>query len=216
VGDSIVAFWGPPFVDAEEHAMLACRAAHAQLLALDSLHRELPDITGLRRDAPAIDLCIGICTGEVVVGNIGSENTRSYTVIGDTVNLAARLERANRVYGTQILISESTAQAIGSELEMREIDTISVKGKTETTRVFEVMSIAGQVSEESAHLRGRYEEARRMYLAQEWDLAESAFRECLKIRPNDGPSRVLAERIQFLRRNPPGKDWNGIWQLRET
>src|SRR6266536_2350356 len=105
VGDSIVAFWGPPFVKTEEHAMLACRAAQAQLSALDNLRRELPDIMGLRRDAPAIDLCIGICTGEVVVGNIGSENTRSYTVIGDTVNLTARLERANRVYGTQILIA---------------------------------------------------------------------------------------------------------------
>jgi class 3 adenylate cyclase len=215
VGDSIVAFWGPPFVKPEEHAMLACRAANAQLLALDNLRRELPDITGLRRDAPAVDLCIGICTGEVVVGNIGSENTRSYTVIGDTVNLAARLERANRVYGTQILVSASTAQTIGSEFEMREIDTISVKGKTETTRIFEVISMAGQLSEESVCLRERYDEARRMYLAQEWDPAEKIVRECLKIRPNDGPSRVLAERIQFLRRNPPGKDWNGVWHLTE-
>jgi adenylate cyclase len=215
VGDSVVAFWGPPFVKSEEHAGLACRAAQAQVLALDKLRRELPDITGLRRDAPAVDLCIGICTGEVVVGNIGSENTRSYTVVGDTVNLAARLERANRVYGTRILVGESTVQAIGSEFEIREIDTISVKGKTETTRVFEVMSIAGQLSEESVRLRDRYDQARRMYLGQDWDRAETAFHECLRIRPNDGPSRVLLERIQFLRRNPPGKDWNGVWHLRE-
>jgi len=215
VGDSIVAFWGPPFVKPKEHATLACRAAQAQLVALDELRRELPDITGLRRDAPPVDLCIGICTGEVVVGNIGSENTRSYTVIGDTVNLAARLERANRVYGTRILVGESTAQAIGPEFEMREIDTISVKGKTETTRVFEVMSTAGQLSEESVRLRERYDQARRMYLDQDWDRAETTFRECLQIRPNDGPSRVLVERIQFLRRNPPGKDWNGVWHLRE-
>ena len=215
VGDSIVAFWGPPFVKSEEHAGLACRAAQAQLLALDKLRRELPDITGLRRDAPTVDLCIGICTGEVVVGNIGSENTRSYTVVGDTVNLAARLERANRVYGTRILVGESTVQAIGSEFEIREIDTISVKGKTETTRVFEVMSMAGQLSEESVRLRDRYDQARRMYLGQDWDRAETTFHECLQIRPNDGPSRVLLERIQFLRRNPPGKDWNGVWHLRE-
>jgi adenylate cyclase len=215
VGDSVVAFWGPPFVKSEEHAGLACRAAQAQLLALDKLRRELPDITGLRRDAPAVDLCVGICTGEVVVGNIGSENTRSYTVVGDTVNLAARLERANRVYGTRILVGESTVQAIGPEFEIREIDTISVKGKTETTRVFEVMSMAGQLSEESASLREHYDQARRMYLGQDWDRAETNFRECLQIRPNDGPSCVLLERIQFLRRNPPGKDWNGVWHLRE-
>jgi adenylate cyclase len=215
VGDSIVAFWGPPFVKSEEHAGLACRAAQAQLLALDKLRRELPDITGLRRDAPAVDLCVGICTGEVVVGNIGSETTRSYTVVGDTVNLAARLERANRVYGTRILIGESTVQAIGSEFEIREIDTISVKGKTETTRVFEVMSMAGQLSEQSVRLRDRYDQARRRYLGQDWDRAETAFHECLQIRPNDGPSSVLLQRIQFLRRNPPGKDWNGVWHLRE-
>jgi class 3 adenylate cyclase len=215
VGDSVMAFWGSPFVKPEEHAVLACRSAQAQLVALDALRRELPDITGLRRDLPAIDLCIGICTGEVVVGNIGSENTRSYTVIGDTVNLSARLERANRVYGTQILLGETTAQAIGSQFEMREIDIISVKGKTETTRVFELMAAAGRLSEELARLRERYEQAQRAYLAQEWDLAEATFRECLQIRPNDGPSLVFLERVQVLRRDPPRKDWNGVWQMAE-
>jgi len=215
IGDSIMAFWGQPFVKPEEHAVLACRAAQAQLAALDTLRRELPDITGLRRDAPVIDLGIGICTGEVVVGNIGSENTRSYTVIGDTANLAARLERANRVYGTQILLSESTARAIGSRFEMREIDTIFVKGKIETTRVFELMSAAGQLSGELVRLRERYDAARRSYLAQDWDMAEATFRECLEIRPKDGPSRVFVERVKALRRNPPGKDWNGVWQLVE-
>ena len=215
IGDSVMAFWGPPFVKPEEHAVLACRAAQAQLAALDTLRRELPDITGLRRDAPVIDLGIGICTGEVVVGNIGSENTRSYTVIGDTANLAARLETANRVYGTHILVAESTAQAVGSQFEMREIDTIFVKGKIETTRAFELMSAAGQLSEELVRLRERYDAARRSYLAQDWDTAEATFRECLQIRPNDGPSRVFLERFQALRLHPPGKNWNGVWQLVE-
>jgi len=215
IGDSVMAFWGQPFVKPEEHAVLACRAAQAQLAALDTLRRELPDITGLRRDAPSIDLGIGICTGEVVVGNIGSENTRSYTVIGDTANLAARLERANRVYGTHILVAESTAQAASSRFEMREIDVIFVKGKIETTRVFELMSAAGELSEELARLRERYDTARRSYLAQDWETAEATFRECLKIRPNDGSSRLFVERVQALRRNPPGKDWNGVWQLVE-
>jgi class 3 adenylate cyclase len=215
VGDSIMAFWGAPFVKAEEHAVLACRAAQAQLVALDTLRRELPEITGLRRDAPTVELRIGICTGEVVVGNIGSENTRSYTVIGDTVNLTARLERANRVYGTQILIGETTAQAIGQEFETREIDIISVKGKIETTRIFELLAAKGQLSGELERLRERYEQGRRAFVAQEWNLAETSFRECLQLRPNDGPSQVLMQRIEMLRRNPPGKDWNGAWQLVE-
>jgi adenylate cyclase len=215
IGDSVMAFWGQPFVKPEEHAVLACRAAQAQLAALDTLRRELPDITGLRRDAPFIDLGIGICTGEVVVGNIGSENTRSYTVIGDTANLAARLERANRVYGTQILLGESTARAIRSMFETREIDTIFVKGKIEITRVFELMSAAGQLTGELVRLRERYDAARQTYLAQDWDTAEATFRECLEIRPKDGPSRVFLERVQALRRNPPGKNWNGVWQLVE-
>jgi adenylate cyclase len=215
IGDSIMAFWGQPFVKPEEHAVLACRAAQAQLAALETLRRELPDLTGLRREVPEVDICIGICTGEVVVGNIGSENTRSYTVIGDTANLAARLERANRLYGTHVLIAESTAQAVGSQFEMREIDTIFVKGKIETTRVFELMAAAGQLSQELVRLRERYDTARRSYLAQDWDAAEATFRECLKIRPNDGPSRVFLERVQLLRRNAPGKDWNGVWQLVE-
>jgi len=166
IGDSVMAFWGPPFVKPDEHAVLACRAAQAQLAALDTLRQELPDITGLRRDAPVIDLGIGICTGEVVVGNIGSENTRSYTAIGDTANLAARLERANRVYGTHVLLAESTARAVSSRFEIREIDTIFVKGKIETTRVYELLSAAGELSEELVRLREKYDAARRSYLAR--------------------------------------------------
>lgn len=215
VGDSIMAFWGAPFVKQEEHAVSACRAAKAQLEALDTLRRELPEITGLRRDAPTVELRIGICTGEVVVGNIGSENTRSYTVIGDTVNLTARLERANRVYGTQILIAETTAQAVAQKFETREIDVISVKGKTESTRIFELLAPKGQLSGELECLRERYEQGRRAFLAQEWDLAEATFRECLQVLPNDGPSQVLIKRTQMLRQHPPGKDWNGTWQLVE-
>src|SRR6266487_301030 len=206
VGDSIMAFWVPPFVEPGEHAILACRAAQAQLVALDTLRRDLPEITGLRRDAPAVHLGIGLCTGEAVVGNIGSENTRSYTVIGDTVNLAARLEGANRVYGTQILIAETTAQAIGSAFETREIDVIFAKGKTETTHVFELLGVSGQVTEQQLRLRELYARARRAYLAQEWDLAEAIFVECLQLRPGDGPSRVFLQRIQTLRRNPPSEN----------
>jgi class 3 adenylate cyclase len=215
VGDSVMAYWGPPFTLTEDHVVLACRAAWGQLAALEVLRSELPELTGLRKDPPAIDLRIGICTGEVVVGNIGSENDRSYTVIGDTVNLAARLESANRIYGTQILLGETTAQALGSHFETREVDTIAVKGKTESTRIFELLGPAGQVPENVLRLREVYSQALLAYRAQDWDAAEVTLRACLELRPNDGPAALLVKRTETLRRNGSGADWSSISQLEE-
>jgi adenylate cyclase len=215
VGDSVMAFWGPPFTLAEDHALLACRAAWGQLAALAVLRRELPELTGLRKDPPAIDLRIGICTGDVVVGNIGSENTRSYTVIGDTVNLAARVEGANRIYGTQILLGETTAHALGPHFETREVDTIAVKGKTESTRIFELLGPAGQVPENLLRVRELYSQALLAYRAQDWDVAEVTFRACLELRPNDAPTALFLKRIEILRRNGSVADWSGVSQLEE-
>ena len=215
VGDSVMAFWGPPFTLAEDHPLLACRAAWGQLAALDVLRRELPELTGLRKDLPAIDLRIGICTGDVVVGNIGSENTRSYTVIGDTVNLAARVESANRIYGTQILLGETTVHALGPHFETREVDTIAVKGKTESTRIFELLGPAGQVPENVLRLRELYSQALLAYRAQDWDVAEVTFRACLEFHPDDGPTALFLKRIEILRRNGPAADWSGVSQLEE-
>jgi class 3 adenylate cyclase len=215
VGDSVMAFWGPPFTLGEDHALLACRAALGQLAALDMLRRELPELTGLRKETPAIDLRIGVCTGEVVVGNIGSENTRSYTVIGDTVNLAARIESANRIYGTHILVGETTAQALGAHFETREVDTIAVKGKTESTRVFELLGPAGQVAEDLLRFRDVYSQALLAYRAQDWTAAEMSFRASLELRPNDGPAGVFLKRIETLRRNGSSAEWSSISQLEE-
>ncbi|TAK53920.1 MAG: adenylate/guanylate cyclase domain-containing protein, partial [Dehalococcoidia bacterium] len=103
IGDAIMAYWGPPFNGSDEHARLACLAALAQLARLESFRAELPELMGIKRGLPQIDMRIGIATGEVVVGNIGSEVSMSYTVMGDAVNLASRLEGANKVYGTRIL-----------------------------------------------------------------------------------------------------------------
>ena len=145
VGDSVMAFWGPPFVKPEEHAVLACRAAQGQLVALDTLGRELPEITGLRRDAPKVRLAIGICTGEAVVGNIGSPTRLNYTALGDTVNLASRLEGVNKIYGTTILLSGPTREAAGEHIFVRELDTVAVYGRSEGVRIFELLAGADDV-----------------------------------------------------------------------
>ncbi|RBP39596.1 adenylate cyclase [Roseimicrobium gellanilyticum] len=211
MGDAVMAFWGPPFSTEQGDALLACRAALEQRRAVERLQTMLPEVTGLRKNLPQLDLRVGISTGEVVVGNIGSENTRSYTVIGDTVNLASRLEHVNRFYGTHILICGSTRAAVGDAIVAREIDTIIVKGKTETTSIYELLGLAGEVPEKMLGLCSRSATALAAYQARDWDAAETALRECLAMDHDDAPARILLERVYAFRLNPPAPDWNGAW-----
>jgi class 3 adenylate cyclase len=146
IGDAIMAFWGPPFTGADEQAHLACLAALDQVAGFAAFRAEVPDLIGLKRGFPEIDIRIGIATGDVVVGSIGSEQTRNYTVIGDTVNLASRIEGANKTYGTRVLISEATNNLATDMLETREIDTVVVVGKTEPQRIFELLGRKGEVA----------------------------------------------------------------------
>ena len=212
IGDAVLAFWGPPFTTPEEHPLLACRAALEQLAALATLRADLPEVTGLRKNLPHLNLRIGISTGEVVVGNIGSESARSYTVIGDTVNLGQRLETANKIYGTHLLVSAATRAVAGSGIVAREIDFLLVKGKTEIARAFEVMGLAGEVPDAKLTLAERFAEALAAYRAQAWDRSETALRGCLELFPDDGPSRLFRDRVKRLRAQPPGEPWDGVWR----
>lgn len=214
-GDGIMAFWGPPFTGAEEQGGLACLAALDQLAVLTEFRAELPDLTGLKRGFPDIDLRIGIATGEVVAGSIGSEQTRNYTVIGDAVNLAARLEGANKVYDTRVLISEATNQLAADCVETREIDTVLVVGKTEPQRIFELLGRKGEVPRERLQLRDAFAEALEAYRRAAWKEAQAGFEACLSIVPCDGPSKVFLSRIAGFCTNPPSADWNGVWALAE-
>jgi adenylate cyclase len=213
IGDAVLAFWGPPFTTPEEHPLLACRAALGQLEALETLRADLPELTGLRKNLPHVNLRIGISTGEVVVGNIGSESARSYTVIGDTVNLGQRLENANKIYGTHILVSEATREGAGSGILTREIDFLVVKGKTEIARVFEVLGLQGEVPEAKLSLSERFAAALAAYRSQEWDRSETALQGCLELFPDDGPSRLFLERVRQLRAQPPREPWDGVWRI---
>jgi len=215
IGDGIMAFWGPPFTGAEEQGLFACLAALDQLGGLAAFRAELPDLTGLKRGFPEIDLRIGIATGEVVAGSIGSEQTRNYTVIGDAVNLAARLEGANKIYDTRALISEATNQLAADAVETREIDTVRVVGKTEPQRIFELLGRKGEVARERLDLRDAYAEALEAYRDGAWEAARAGFETCLSIVPCDGPSKVFLNRITRFCTTAPSADWNGVWSLSE-
>jgi adenylate cyclase len=213
VGDGLMAFWTAPFSRGDSHAADACLAALAQQDAVAKLRGHLSEVLGLRRDLPDFSVRMGLATGDLVVGTIGAPDARSFTVIGDTVNLASRLEGANRAYETSILVDEETFQLAQNDVEGREIDVLTVLGKIEPVRVYEVMAPVGCLSAAKTELRGLFAEGLAAYRARDWEHAEKHFTQCLAVAPNDGPAAVFHRRIEFLRCQALPADWNGIWQL---
>ena len=213
IGDAIMAYWGPPFTDEADEARLACLAAIEMLDRIGGLRKELPELLGVRAIPTECDLRIGIATGEALIGSIGSEFMMSFTVMGDSVNLASRLESANKFYGTRSLVTEATFAGAGSVVEAREIDRLIVAGQTQPQIVFEIMGRAGALSAEQITLRAHYSEGLAAYRARRWDEATSAFRAAIATAPGDGPSLVLLARAEKFRVNPPSADWDGSWRL---
>ncbi|KFN49013.1 adenylate/guanylate cyclase domain-containing protein [Arenimonas composti] len=212
IGDSIMAFWGPPFVGEDEHALLACEVALEQLARLQGFRARLPDLTGLRRGLPRFNLRVGIATGEVTAGSIGSDTARSYTVIGDTVNLASRLEAINKEYGTRIILDEHAWSAVRAKMETRELDRIRVAGKAEAARVFELLGRRGEVDATRLQLRNDFELALAAYRQQQWDEAAAGFEACVALA-DDPASALFLRRIAHLRAQDPGPRWDGVWQF---
>lgn len=212
IGDSIMAFWVPPFVKAADQATQACEAALDQFEKLKEFRTRLPDLIGLRRDIPHIDMRVAIATGEVVVGSIGPDFARSFTVMGDTVNFASRLEGANKVYGTRILIDEATAHLAGRTIEVREVDLLGVVGRSEPVRIYELMAMAGKLDARQGDLFAAYTRGVAAYRAGAWADADAAFSAALTIMPDDGPSRVMLERVRRFAATPPAS-WDGVWRM---
>jgi adenylate cyclase len=201
-GDAIIAIFGAPN-DVPNHPAVACRAAVA-------MQRRLAQLRETWREGgwPEIRMRIGMCTGRAVVGNMGSQSRMDYTMIGDVVNTAARLEGINKFYGTYTAAAESTAAAAGDGLLVREVDRISPVGKKEPIRFFEIRE---ETDGPAREMTARYAEGLAAYRNREWDAAIAAFQAALAAVPEDGPSQVMLERCQQLRSEPPAEDWEAVF-----
>ena len=213
IGDAIMAYWGPPFTEHGEQAQLACLAAIEMADRGKALRTELPELLGVRTVPSDCEVRIGIATGEVLVGSIGSEFMMSYTVMGDAVNLASRLENANKFYGSHSLASEAAIKAAGDAVASREIDRLVVVGQTHPEAVFEIIGRAGELTEQQLVLLARYAEGLAAYRARRWDEARRAFQAALEAVPGDGPSMAMAQRVENFQANPPPAGWDGSWRL---
>jgi adenylate cyclase len=208
IGDAIMALFGVPF-NGEHDADNALKVANGMMVALHALNRERT--TGGK---DVIDIGIGIATGSVIVGNIGSPKRMEYTVIGDSVNLGSRLEGVTKTYGCKILISDTTRVALKGEHRLREIDLLRVKGKTEPVAIYEGMD---HYSPESFPGIDRaiehFTAGIRHYRAQQWTQAIDCFRQVLALNAADKPSKVFVERAEHFGTHPPAADWDGVWTM---
>jgi adenylate cyclase len=214
IGDAVMAFFGAP-VQTELHAANGCDAA---LLMLATLRRLKEKWRIEDPDMPDVDLGIGVNSGPMVVGNMGSTQRFNYTVMGDNVNLASRLEGLNKEYGTHILISEQTLRAARKGLKdraaycVRELDSVQVIGKREPVRLFELRSRGPARTEELPLLEG-YEEGLQLYRAQKFAEARLQFESLLARFPDDGPCALFLRRCDEMLESPPGEDWDGVFKM---
>lgn len=213
IGDAIMAFWAPPFCTDGQQASLAVRAALEDSALIEQFRAELPDLMGLRKDLPEIGMRIGIATGEAVVGSIGSEKTKNYTVIGDTVNLGSRLEGANKVYGTGILVCKRTFDMASASFEFRKIDDLIVSGKTEPVSIYEPLGAVGAVTDSQLAFRDQFERALSAFHAGDWSGAAAGFIECSQSDENDLATQTYIRRLAVIKRDGAPADWDGVWRL---
>jgi adenylate cyclase len=208
IGDAIMALFGVPFND-ERDADNSLKVANGMIVALHALNQDR-----VQAGKDAINIGIGIATGSVIVGNIGSPKRMEYTVIGDSVNLASRLEGVTKTYGCKILIGETTRRELKGDHLLREIDLLRVKGKTEPVAIYEGMDhFSAERFPSLERAIGFFNDGMQGYRAQRWGQAIDCFQQVLAINPADKPSKVFLERSEHFRENPPPEDWDGVWVM---
>ncbi|MBF0276164.1 MAG: adenylate/guanylate cyclase domain-containing protein [SAR324 cluster bacterium] len=204
-GDAIIAFFGAP-VDFPDHA------TRAALVCLEMQNR-LAEMRLQWKKEGRQELYhrIGINTGPMVVGNMGSSSRFDYTMMGNDVNLAARLEGVNKMYKNEILMSEKTYQACRETIDARELDMIRVMGIKEPVKIYEILGRIGEIDKHRQDAFKLYAQGLAQYRAQEWSLAEKSFKETLGLIPNDGPSSVFLERCFEYQKSPPPPNWDQVY-----
>jgi adenylate cyclase len=206
-GDAIIAFFGAPN-EIKNHAEVACKSCVEMQKRLAELRYKW-----IAEGRPEIKMRIGLCTGPAVVGNMGSKNRMDYTMMGDTVNTAARLEGVNKVYGIYTLIAESTYREAGDGLFAREIDSINVVGKQEPVRIYQLLGEQGDVDERLKDTVELYAKGLEAYRDRSWDEAIVFFTAALDATQDDGPSLIMLNRCHEYKKNPPDENWNGSYVM---
>jgi adenylate cyclase len=205
IGDCVMAFWGAP-LESPDAAGNACRAALGSLEALERVN-----VTFRERGLGAISMRVGLHTGDAIVGNLGSDRLFDYTVVGDTVNLASRLESANKFFSTRIMISEETLAETGDSFLARELGLIAVKGKQRPVRIFELLSERETASADLLHRVEEYNRGMELFYGRQWQAALELFEQLLQRYPKDGPAALCCDRCRELLSNPPlTDDWNVV------
>jgi adenylate cyclase len=204
MGDAIMSFWGAPLADSE-HARHALYAAMEMMVELEIMQEEFR-----QRGWPEVNIGIGLNTGNMNVGNMGSEFRMAYTVLGDAVNLGSRLEGLTKNYGVNIIVSEFTKSEV-AEFLFRELDLVRVKGKNEPVAIFEPIGHKNDVGKEVTEELTAYKQALLNFRAQSLEKAELDFFNLNRLYPDRFLYQVYLDRIAFYRREPPGDDWDGVF-----
>ncbi|MCG8423344.1 MAG: adenylate/guanylate cyclase domain-containing protein [Proteobacteria bacterium] len=205
IGDAIMAVYGAP-VDLRDHAERACATALAMLQALEPLNRDWR-----KRGLPVLSIGIGLNSGPMSVGNMGSEARFDYTVLGDAVNLGARMEGLTKVYRVDVLVGKNTAERAKSTHAFRELDRVRVKGRQGSAPIYQLLGPHADNSIKN-HALDLYAEALDAYRKQDWNAARTGFSNFLEQVPGDGPAQVMLDRIRDLRQHPPDNTWDGVFE----